>query len=134
MPIYKNTSSIQQKVSGIIFDPDEEKEVNCYLYDKDLELTDEAPAPVVIIKSGTFELMTDAEEEIALNNTEECMLDVIIQAPDGGIKLYHNSTDNLGIEFEGVYQDTLSSKYLETIIIVALKDNVKGSYFIKKVG
>lgn len=134
MPIYKNTSNIKQKVSGIVFDADEQKEVNCYLYDKDLELINEAPAPVVITNSGTFELMEDAEEEIELNNTEECMLDVIIQAPDGGIELYHNATTNNSIEFKGVYQDTISSKYLQKIIIKAKEDNVKGSYFIKKVG
>jgi len=134
MPIYKNNSDIQQKVSGIIFDAGEQKEVDCYLYDDDLELIDEAPAPVVITNSGTFELMTDAEEEIELNNTEECMLDVIIQAPDGGIELYHNVTTNNSIEFKGVYQDTISSKYLQKIIIKAKEDNVKGSYFIKKVG
>jgi len=134
MPIYKNNSDIKQKVSGIIFDAGEQKEVDCYLYDDDLELINEAPVPFVITDSGLLQLSVDEVEIISLNNTEDCILDVIVQATTGGIKLYHNSTENLPIEFEGIYQDRISSKYLNKIIIVGTLDNTKVNYFIKKIG
>lgn len=134
MPIYKNTSNIKQKVSGVVFEPNEEKTLDCFLYDKDLELLSNDPPPEVITHSGTFELMTGETENIILSNTQEIMMELAIQAPDGGVKVYHNSTDNKAIEFEGVYQDQLSSKFLQKIIIEATEDNVKGSYFVKRIG
>lgn len=132
MPVYKNTSDIKQKVSGVVFEPNEEKTTNCYLYDKDLEMISNLPAPQVVTHSGLFELDTDEEIELDLENTEECLLDIIVQAPEGGVSLHHNATENHGIIFKGVYQDRISSKYLNRLIIKATKDGVSGSYFVKK--
>ncbi|MDP8218623.1 MAG: hypothetical protein P9M03_07850 [Candidatus Theseobacter exili] len=133
MPVYKNTTGVTQIASGITFAANEQKEVECYLYDKDLELITESPYPAVIVKSGTFSLDTGEKETVLTDVTEECLLDIAIQAPDGGIKLYHNYETNKAIIFEGVYTDQISTKYLKRIIIEATVDGVEGSYFIKKV-
>ena len=109
MPIYKNKNDHKLKIGEIVFEANEEKTVDCYLYDDDLEKISNDPPPEVILKSGTFSLMTGEVHNVELVNTAENLLEVVVQAPDGGIKLYHNSTDNQHIEFQGVYQDQLST-------------------------
>jgi hypothetical protein len=133
MPTYRNLTDNIQFNSGIKFAPNEEKEVNFYIFDNDIELISDYPIPVVITHAGSFSLDTDDLETIDLSSIgEECLLDIIIQIPDGGIEVYHNTVDNLPIEFKGVYQDIISTKYLKTIIIKAKNDGVEGSFFIKK--
>jgi len=131
MPIYTNTSANTVNTGDAIFQPNETRTLQFYVYHPSITMTNAEPYPEVISNSGSISLATGETVEIILNDEIRCMNDFIVQILSGSVKLYYNTTDNKAIEFTGVYQDQVSSRFVQKIIVEAKEDSTVGSYFVK---
>lgn len=131
MPIYTNTTDNTVNTGDTIFQPNESRTLSYYVYHPSLTMTNVEPYPEVITNSGEFSLENGESVEVTLNTTAKVMNDFIVQVASGSIELYYNTTSNKAIKFTGVFQDQVSSRFVQKLIIKAKEDSTTVSYFVK---
>ena len=136
MPRYRNISSSVVVVEGNLLQPNEEIELNYYIYNPNLQLIADDPVPAIVLASGEASLAAGNTQEVTWSNVlDDEELDITIIAESGDVEIYLNSLTATPIKLSSYekFEDTVKTKYVYKLILKATTDAVVKYVVAKKV-